>query len=93
MLFNCMIKIFDGGILGFFPFLLLGYRRLINRILFFFICFILQLFMFLNHNLNPAKRTLLNKKLFEIKIYYYYNIRINLLNFYDKYKIFFRNFL
>ena len=67
MLFNCMFKIFDGGILGFFTFLLLGYRRLINRILFFFICFILQLFMFLNHNLNPSDRTLLNKKLFELK--------------------------
>ena len=66
MLFNCMIKIFDGGILGFFPFLLLGYRRLINRIIFFFICFILQLFMFLNHYINPSGRTLLYKKLSEI---------------------------
>ena len=67
MLFNCMFKNFDGGILGFFPFLLLGYRRLINRIIFFFICFILQLFMFLNHNLNPYERTLLNKNYLKLK--------------------------
>ena len=63
MLFNCMFKIFDGVILGFFPFLLLGYLRLINRILFFFICFIIQLFMFHNQNLNPSETSLLNKKL------------------------------
>ena len=81
MLFNCMIKIFDGGILGFFPFLLLGYRRLINRILFFFICFILQLFMFLNDNLNLSERTLLDKKLLTINSLY----TVRRKNYFNKY--------